>query len=165
VEFLAPKSTNTRCYSLRRTFRKRSRALPRERSKLCRLSGRLWLRTEGLLVERDAKQPNFRQADPVSRSVLGQKFPAVRALLSHRDREWSHKELVERTGLSKGLVSRLVRPSGGRRSPGAGGPGITGQADGRVARRVGGARQWRNGQPCAIFGCWIRMSKRCAPVT
>jgi hypothetical protein len=61
------------------------------------------------LIERDAKQTRFRPAvaEPDVFSVKGSRL--VRTLLSHRDREWSHKELVERTGLSKGLVSRLSR--------------------------------------------------------
>jgi hypothetical protein len=84
--------------------------LCRERGLSCAdLNGRLWLRTKGLLVERDAKQTRFRPAvaEPDVFSVKGSRL--VRTLLSHRDREWSHKELVERTGLSKGLVSRLSR--------------------------------------------------------
>jgi hypothetical protein len=84
--------------------------LCREKGLSCAdLNGRLWLRTEGLLIERDAKQLRFRPAvaSPDVFSVKGSRL--VRALLSHRDREWTHKELVERTGLSKGLVSRLSR--------------------------------------------------------
>jgi hypothetical protein len=84
--------------------------LCRERGLSCAdLNGRLWLRTEGVLIERDAKQTRFRPAvaEPDVFSVKGSRL--VRTLLSHRDREWSHKELVERTGLSKGLVSRLSR--------------------------------------------------------
>lgn len=84
--------------------------LCREKGVSCAdLNGRLWLRTEGLLVERDAKHPRFRPAvaSPDPFSVKSSRL--VRTLLTHRDREWSHKELVERTGLSKGLVSRLAR--------------------------------------------------------
>jgi len=84
--------------------------LCRERGLNCAdLNGRLWLRTKGLLVERDAKSPRFRPAvaPPDSFSVKSSRL--ARTLLCHRDREWSHKELVERTGLSKGLVSRLSR--------------------------------------------------------
>jgi len=33
----------------------------------------------------------------------------VRTLLSHPDRQWTHAELTERTGLSAGLISRLVK--------------------------------------------------------
>ncbi|MGA2242288.1 MAG: helix-turn-helix domain-containing protein [Verrucomicrobiota bacterium] len=73
------------------------------------LNGRLWLRTKGLLVERSAKSPRFRPAvvSPDPFSVKSSRL--VRTLLSQRGREWIHKELVKRTGLSKGLVSRLTR--------------------------------------------------------
>jgi hypothetical protein len=84
--------------------------LCRERGLSCAdLNGRLWLRTEGVLIEREAKQRRFRPpvAEPDVFSVKGSRL--VRTLLSHGDREWTHKELVERTGLSKGLVSRLSR--------------------------------------------------------
>ena len=82
--------------------------LCRERGVSCAdLNGRLWLRAEGVLVERDAKHLRFRPAvaAPDAFSVKGSRL--VRTLLSHSNREWSHKELVARTGLSKGLVSRL----------------------------------------------------------
>lgn len=82
--------------------------LCRERGLSCAdLNGRLWLRAEGILIERDAKQARFRPAvvPPDPFSVKSSRL--VRTLLSHGEREWTHKELVERTGLSKGLVSRL----------------------------------------------------------
>src|SRR5579863_897910 len=84
--------------------------LCRERGLSCAdLNGRLWLRTEGVLIERDPKQTRFRPAvaTPDVFSVKGSRL--ARTLLSHDGREWTHKELVERTGLSKGLVSRLSR--------------------------------------------------------
>ena len=84
--------------------------LCRERGLSCAdLNGRLWLRTEGVLIEREAKQRRFRAAaaEPDVFSVKGSRL--ARTLLSHGDREWTHKGLVERTGLSKGLVSRLSR--------------------------------------------------------
>ncbi len=84
--------------------------LCRERGLSCAdLNGRLWLRTKGVLIERDAKQARFRPAvaSPDAFSVKSSRL--VRTLLSHGDRQWTHKELVERTGLSKGLVSRLAR--------------------------------------------------------
>lgn len=73
------------------------------------LNGRLWLRTEGLLVEREAKKSHFRPAISSPDPFSGKSSRLVRTLLSHGNREWSHKELVERTRLSKGLVSRLSR--------------------------------------------------------
>jgi hypothetical protein len=84
--------------------------LCRERGLSCAdLNGRLWLRAEGVLIEREAKQARYRPttAEPDVFSVKSSRL--VRTLLSHGDREWTHKELVERTGLSKGLVSRLAQ--------------------------------------------------------
>jgi hypothetical protein len=84
--------------------------LCREKGLSCAdLNGRLWLRTKGLLVERDAKKRRFRSSVTLPDVFSVKSSRLVRTLLSHRDREWTHKELVERTGLSKGLVSRLSR--------------------------------------------------------
>jgi hypothetical protein len=73
------------------------------------LNGRLRLRAEGLFVEREPKLARYRPAlaTPDPFSVKGSRL--ARTLLSYRDRKWTHKELVSRTGLSKGLVSRLAR--------------------------------------------------------
>ena len=83
----------------------------RERGLNCLdLNGRVWLRAKGLLVERAAREgPKVRPSQPAPDifSLKSSRIP--RALLSHPDRQWSQKELVERTGLSPGLVSRLVR--------------------------------------------------------
>jgi hypothetical protein len=73
------------------------------------LNGRLWLRTKGLLVEREAKNQRFRSSITLPDAFSVKSSRLVRTLLSQRGREWSHKELVKRTGLSKGLVSRLTR--------------------------------------------------------
>jgi hypothetical protein len=84
--------------------------LCRERGLSCAdLNGRLWLRATGVWIEREAKQARYRPAaaEPDAFSVKSSRL--ARTLLSHGDREWTHKELVERTGLSKGLVSRLVQ--------------------------------------------------------
>ena len=73
------------------------------------LNGRLWLRTKGLLVERETKDQRFRSSITLPDAFSVKSSRLARTLLSHRGREWSHKELVKRTGLSKGLVSRLTR--------------------------------------------------------
>ncbi len=73
------------------------------------LNGRLWLRTEGVLVEREPKQARYRAATQEPNLFAGKSSRLVRALLSHYAREWTHKDLVERTGLSKGLVTRLTQ--------------------------------------------------------
>lgn len=74
------------------------------------LNGRLWLRAEGLLVERHPAavarvRPAVTQPDVFS--IKSARL--ARSLLSHPDRVWAHRELVGRTGLSPGLVSRIIR--------------------------------------------------------
>jgi hypothetical protein len=84
--------------------------LCRERGLSCAdLNGRLWLRAEGVLIEREAKLARYRPATAEPDAFSGKSARLARTLLSHGDREWTHKELVERTGLSKGLVSRLAQ--------------------------------------------------------
>jgi hypothetical protein len=110
VEFLAKQKQSYPLLLIAPSISATLARLCRERGLSCAdLNGRLWLRTEGVLVEREAKQKHFRPAvaSPDVFSVKGSRL--VRTLLSHGDREWTHKELVERTGLSKGLVSRLSR--------------------------------------------------------
>jgi hypothetical protein len=83
----------------------------RERGLNCLdLNGRVWLRAKGLLVERAAGEgAKVRPSQPAPDlfSLKSSRLP--RALLSQPGRQWSQKELVERTGLSPGLVSRLTR--------------------------------------------------------
>ena len=83
----------------------------RERGVSCLdLNGRLWVRADGILVDRypDAAR-RFRPATPVPDVFQPKSSRLARALLSQPDREWTQTELGERTGLSPGLVSRLVR--------------------------------------------------------
>jgi len=83
----------------------------RERNLSCLdLNGRVWLRADGLLVDRAARersQVRPLQAPPDIFSPKSSRLP--RALLAQPGRQWTQKQLVERTGLSGGLVSRLVR--------------------------------------------------------
>ena len=74
------------------------------------LNGRLWVRADGILVDRypDASR-RFRPATPVPDVFQPKSSRLSRALLSQPDREWTQTDLGERTGLSPGLVSRLVR--------------------------------------------------------
>lgn len=83
----------------------------RERGVSCLdLNGRLWVRADGILVDRypDAVR-RFRPATPIPDVFQPKSSRLARALLSQPDREWTQTELGERTGLSPGLVSRLVR--------------------------------------------------------
>jgi hypothetical protein len=74
------------------------------------LNGRQWIRAEGLVVDRrTSEQRRFRPAQLSPDPFQPKSSRLLRALLAHRERRWSQKELRERTGLSPGLVSRLVR--------------------------------------------------------
>ncbi len=74
------------------------------------LNGRLWLRAKGLLVERQPwASQRVRPALTPPDLFSAKSSRLARALLSHPGRTWSQGELVARTGLSAGLVSRLVR--------------------------------------------------------
>lgn len=86
-------------------------SLCRERKLSCAdLNGRLWLRAAGVVVDRQpGPKAKYRPAIPFPDPFSLKSSRLARTLLSHHDRKWSHTELVERTGLSKGLVSRLSR--------------------------------------------------------
>lgn len=75
------------------------------------LNGRIWLRAKGILVDREAPRGaiRFRTAEvPVNIfSLKGSRLP--RALLSFPGRQWCQTELASLTGLSQGLLSRLLK--------------------------------------------------------
>jgi hypothetical protein len=74
------------------------------------LNGRQWIRAEGLVVDRrTSERRRFRPAQLPPDPFQPKSSRLLRALLAHQERRWSQKELRERTGLSLGLVSRLVR--------------------------------------------------------
>jgi DNA-binding MarR family transcriptional regulator len=83
----------------------------RERGLSCvDLNGRQWIRAEGVLVDRNPSEDRrYRPAILPPDVFQAKSSRLVRALLSQPDRTWSQGELGERTGLSPGLVSRLVR--------------------------------------------------------
>ncbi|MBL9139035.1 MAG: MarR family transcriptional regulator, partial [Verrucomicrobiales bacterium] len=82
----------------------------RERGLSCvDLNGRQWIRAEGLLVDRrPSEEKRFRSTVAVPDVFQPKSSRLVRALLSQPTRVWSQGELGARTGLSPGLVSRLV---------------------------------------------------------
>jgi len=74
------------------------------------LNGRWWIRGDGILVDRyPAEVRRFRASTPAPDVFQPKSSRLSRALLSQPDREWSQTELGGRTGLSPGMVSRLVR--------------------------------------------------------
>ncbi len=83
----------------------------RERELSCLdLNGRQWIRATGVIVDRKPSQDRRYRPTLLPPDAFQPKSSrVVRALLSHPDRAWTQGELRERTGLSPGLVSRLVR--------------------------------------------------------
>jgi hypothetical protein len=75
------------------------------------LNGRIWLRAKGVLIDREAPRGSvlFRTTDaPVNVfSLKGSRL--TRALLSFPGRQWRQTELADFTGLSQGLLSRLLK--------------------------------------------------------
>ncbi len=73
------------------------------------LNGRIYLRTSWLLLDREPKSRKFR--NPVSEPALfsGKSSRLIRLFLRRPARDWNQESLVERTGLSRGLVSRLLK--------------------------------------------------------
>src|SRR4051812_33334019 len=78
----------------------------RERNVSCAdLNGRLWLRVPGVLVDRQSGlRAKYRPATAALDPFSLKSSRLARTLLTHWDRKWTHRQLVERTGLSKGLV-------------------------------------------------------------
>jgi DNA-binding MarR family transcriptional regulator len=74
------------------------------------LNGRAWLRAKGLLVDRGPLPGRKFRLDTAPRDIFtGKSARIVRCLLTGVDRVWTQAELVERTGASSGLVSRIVQ--------------------------------------------------------
>lgn len=74
------------------------------------LNGRVFLRAEGLLVDRRNLQGRDFRFELEPRNVfVGKSARIIRSLLTDRARVWSQGELVGRTKASSGLVSRIVR--------------------------------------------------------
>jgi len=74
------------------------------------LNGRVYLRAEGLLVDRRSLPGRDFRFELEPRNVfVGKSARIIRSLLTDRDRVWAQSELVERTKASSGLVSRIVQ--------------------------------------------------------
>ncbi|HNQ87873.1 MAG TPA: helix-turn-helix domain-containing protein [Verrucomicrobiota bacterium] len=74
------------------------------------LNGRRWIRADRVVVDRRASEERrYRPRQTVPDVFQSKSSRVARALLSQPDRAWTQGELGERTGLSAGLVSRLVR--------------------------------------------------------
>jgi hypothetical protein len=83
----------------------------RERGVSCLdLNGRVWIKAPGILIDRNIPNPSirYRLAESDIRFFSPKSTRLARALLSYPDRVWRQQDLAEITGLSQGLVSRLL---------------------------------------------------------
>jgi hypothetical protein len=72
------------------------------------LNGRLFLKVPGLLLDRAPRSGRYRSPVTAPDLFSAKTSRLARALLAHRDRRWTQEELTIRTGLSRGLVSRVL---------------------------------------------------------
>ena len=74
------------------------------------LNGRVYVRAEGLLVDRRQLLGRDFRFELEPRNVfVGKSARIIRGLLTDRERIWAQSELVERTKASSALVSRIVQ--------------------------------------------------------
>lgn len=72
------------------------------------LNGRVFIKTPRFLLDRRPQGIKFRNPDS-QRDLFAPKTSRLgRALLAHREKEWSQEELTHRTRLSRGLVSQIL---------------------------------------------------------
>ena len=100
------------------------------------LNGRLHLRAPGLLVDREPRGKRFRTTEPERDLFAGKGGRLARVFLSFPGRTWKQGELVELTGCSAGLVSRLVREYA------------------RLGWMEGGRGDWTLAKPDALLDAW-----------
>ena len=72
-------------------------------------NGRAWIERPGLSVFRDTNQISFRLAQPVLSPFSPKSQRLARLLLNRGDQGWGQVKLAKETGLSLGLVSRLLQ--------------------------------------------------------
>jgi len=74
------------------------------------LNGRIWIKVPGLVIDRNIPNASvrYRLAKSEIRFFSPKSTRLARALLSYPDRVWRQQDLAELTGLSQGLVSRLL---------------------------------------------------------
>ena len=74
------------------------------------LNGLVWIRHEGVFIERAARAKSaFKPAQPAPDVFSPKSSRFIRAVLAQKNRAWSQAELIAATQLSSGLVSRLTR--------------------------------------------------------
>lgn len=80
------------------------------------LNGRIWIKAPGLLIDRTAPTSSirYRLAKAEIRFFSPKSTRLARALLSYPDRTWRQRDIAELTGLSQGLLSRLLNHAAGQ---------------------------------------------------
>lgn len=104
------------------------------------LNGRIWIKAPGLLIDRNIPNASTRyrlaQADIRFFSLKSTRLP--RTLLHSPDRTWRQSDLAKATGLSQGLLSRLINHAA---------------RQGWVDGKRGG---WKLANPDALLDAWER---------
>lgn len=72
------------------------------------LNGRLYLKTPYLLLDREPREKIHKGPATDTDWFSHKSSRIIRSLLSHPDKKWNQKELVESTRTSAGLVSRIL---------------------------------------------------------
>ena len=73
------------------------------------LNGRVFIAIPGFILDRDPKGNRYRNPGSEPGVFSAKTSRIVRALLFHREREWTQEELTTRTKVSRGLVSRTLK--------------------------------------------------------
>lgn len=104
------------------------------------LNGRVWIKTPTLLIDRSppASALRYRLATPDLRFFSPKSTRLPRALLHSPDRTWRQSDLAGATGISQGLLSRLLNHA---------------SRQGWVAGRRG---DWKLANPVALLDAWER---------
>lgn len=74
------------------------------------LNGRIWIRAAGIVIDRNQLSPSvtYRLAEPDTDFFALKSSRVARALLHSAERTWRQADLAAATGLSQGLLSRLL---------------------------------------------------------
>ena len=104
------------------------------------LNGRLWIRAKGMLIDRsgETKGTRYRLAEPPANLFSAKGSRLARMLLSVPDKTWTQNGLADLTGLSQGLLSRLLRHAAD---------------EGWVQ---GARRDWRVADPDGLLDAWVK---------
>ena len=104
------------------------------------LNGRLWIRAKGVLIDRsgETKGTRYRLAEPPANLFSAKGSRLARMLLSVPDKTWTQNGLADLTGLSQGLLSRLLRHAAD---------------EGWVQ---GARRDWRVADPDGLLDAWVK---------